>query len=74
MLGLLHAYHLLSNFLAEGAQTFKESMKKQLADSLINNTYIALFLFSYHIAPHAITGTGPAELLFGKLPIHIWTY
>ena len=60
-------FHPASNGLAERAvQTFKEGMKKQSTESL--NTPIAHFLFHYRITPCTTTGTGPAELLFGRIP------
>ena len=60
-------YHPSSNGLAERAvQTFKLGMKKQTNGTI--QTKLSHFLFHYRLAPNAMTGVPPAELMLKFCP------
>ena len=62
-------YHPASNGLAECyVQVFKDGMRKSTGGSI--ESRVARFLSYYHTTPQSITGTTPAELMFGRKP---WT-
>ena len=61
-------YHPASNGLAERAvQIVKKSLKKETSGTM--STRLAKVLCSYRITPQSTTGTSPAELLLGRIPI-----
>ena len=58
-------YNPSSNGQVERAvQTFKHGFK-QMKEGKVTD-HIAMFLFSYRITPHTMTGVSPAELMFGR--------
>ena len=62
-------YHPQSNCEAERfVQTFKDAMKAANVEHANARQLALKFLLQYPVTPHAITGSAPAQVMFGRSP------